>query len=303
MPSDGVSSPGYAPLRRPSTWIGQPSVRAKGAMDNVLLIVGGIAGIAIGIVGVYQWAPVAIVWGFGWAFSFLTTSAVLGLSDVRWRRRVVPMSSAFVERLGQPAVVIGYKRRGVDVGLVVALIVFPLSAHTGVGALATALEPALRDGASVLGAFGFGALTAVSLWTIVRSCSRSYRDDGTRQFVAAGEPGILHVSLDWTAYFSWDDIIRVLASPLPNQRVHFVSRSDRMHVDDRRRIRLPKFDDISPANTGFDAGRLAMERPTAAYWGVKFYHENPEYRWELGTEVGLRRFREGDFPCDEEPED
>lgn len=121
--------------------------------------------------------------------------------------------------------------------------------------------------------------------------------------------GIYHRQPGWTAYFPWVELLDIRAlsnqgdKTQPPQRILLYADDEKLYVTDRRRIPYPRFQLESPGNREIYSSELAVVDVALPYWALRFYHQNPEHRRELGTDAALRRFENGDFPCDQEAAD
>ena len=144
--------------------------------------------------------------------------------------------------------------------------------------------------------------TAVSSLIVVaaaRSLVRTLTNTSRwRRFVALGPDGIHHCVEAFEVSIPWRDIAEVRAATMP-LHVHVVqlelpaggtpyqlraTRSAQRQIDKDPTLltRLPS--------------RALTVDPALLYHAVRFYHQNPDLRAELGDEAGLDRIRRADFP-------
>lgn len=228
--------------------------------------------------------------------------------EIDYRRPPRDFMTSHVQPLDQHAVIIHYKRPRLTASIIVSLVAVAI-----MGLLLYAMgprfvtDPSYRTFWNFLAFVLFAAFLVWVLMMFVLTVVGIVNRVREKAFIAVAPTGVYHKSAGWTAFFPWDEIFRFRAFPSarwePSQRIYISPwDDDKMFVQDRRRIKWPKIDQQAPGNREIFAGELAVVDVALPYWALRFYHENPEYRRELGAEAGLRRFQQADFPCEEEPD-
>jgi hypothetical protein len=223
---------------------------------------------------------------------FMCTSVGLLLAGGRRRRRQA-IHSEWVEAIGQDAVVLPCARTPGIAAPVVAIAFLPFTAVATVAYGTAAMESHGRDWSSLIvssiSTLVFLAMLALLVLTLPAIWTR------VREFVAVGTTGIHQRGPTWSTFFPWDEILALDAIELNGPFVS-IRRLDteKLYVRDTRRFKLGRPSSSSMANRGIATTSLAVD-PALVYYGIRFYHENPQLRAELAYDAGAERFRRADF--------
>jgi hypothetical protein len=111
-----------------------------------------------------------------------------------------------------------------------------------------------------------------------------------------GSDGIYHWSWLGCSFYSWQALVGLVAYENRGPKVQVVAGANpEQESPSVEENWFSKFESVRKGNAKIAVTVFAVH-PVLVYYALRFYHENPELRVELGTDAGLRRIRQADFP-------
>lgn len=268
----------------PTQW-SQPSTMRAAAIV-LFFVVFGCVGLAAGA-SVFSPGPVdsrAYFLGLGAPLLF-GFAAVIFYTRLRVRGR----SSASVHTHavdGQPGLVIPYSRELARSYLVMCVTAFAVFGFVAVvTSIVVASDPDAIMVITMVACLGF---TGYLGWTLAEMGQKRL----LRGHVVLTQQGVWHRSWAFESYQPWDDTASVSPGDMEGQLITLARvTNSQPHIV--RRSRLWKQPEYKLAPHTAIKGMYLAVNPALALNALRFYHENPAARAELGTEAGVRRVRTG----------
>jgi hypothetical protein len=111
-----------------------------------------------------------------------------------------------------------------------------------------------------------------------------------------GPDGIYHWSWLGCSFYSWRAVVGLVAYNDRGAKVQLVAGANpAQEPTNLEENWFSKFDSVRKGNAKIAVTVFAVH-PALVYYALRFYHENPELRAELGTDAGVERIRRADFP-------
>ncbi|SDQ90313.1 hypothetical protein [Actinopolyspora saharensis] len=188
------------------------------------------------------------------------------------------------------AVVIPYSR-----GLALTYVAMTASMLALFGLLAVvALLVVLDDDSSGTGTSVLLVASSLATLYLLLLVVEALRGGLSRGALALAPSGVHHRSWAFTSFFAWDSIISVSAGTTGGQLIT-TAVYDNSTPYFHRRSRLWKQPELALApHMGVQGMNLSVD-PALAYQALRYYHEHPEMRAELGRQAGVDRIRRADL--------
>lgn len=135
----------------------------------------------------------------------------------------------------------------------------------------------------------FGGISVSLGWALVQMVMMRL----CRGAVVLTPTGVRHRSWTFETYQLWDGTVSVSAGQMDGQLINLAAFTNKATQVARPRIGLSKQPEYKLApHTAIRGMYLAVD-PGLAYYTLRFYHENPVARAELGTGTAIQRVRSG----------
>jgi hypothetical protein len=235
------------------------------------------AGVSIFLPGFHDDRAYLLVLGAPLLFGL---AAIGFFSRVRVRGR--PTTAVRLATIDEPALVIPYSR-----GLATTYVL--VCATTLALLLVIGVVSALVGGTGIVVAVVCLGFVGYLGWTVAEMARHKLRAGA----IALTPQGVRHRSWTFDSYLPWDQVVSVSAGLLDGQLITLAA-FDNVHPMFHRRSRLWRQPEYRLApHTAIRGMYLAVD-PALALHTLRFYHENPAARVELGTDAAVRRVRSDD---------
>jgi hypothetical protein len=272
----------------PPSWSrpGLPRAVATVVFLGLFGLIGVVAGVSIFLPGFHDARAYLLVLAAPLLFG---VAAIVVFTRLRVRGRPTTTVRCEQTEVGGPGLVIPYSRGLSATYVLVCVTTLLLFAAVAVVSLIALFAPGPLDVALLVQSVVCLGFAGYLGWTVVEMVRERLR----RGAVVVTSGGVWHRSWAFDSYLPWEQAVSVSAGEMDGQLITLAAFGNaRPQITRRSRLwRQPEYK-LAP-NTAIRGMYLAVD-PGLAFHTLRFYHQNPAARTELGTEAAVRRVRSGD---------